>query len=270
MMLKQKGLVFGLAFLLCLSFTTAFNYNVTQNSPGNNTNFTVNHVILNVSVLNTLNTGGNISNVTFFNGSGTALNTSNNVLNNTPVTYAWNNLADGTYLWYAIATGFNGTGISNNGTFTINATAPVLSNLTVTNINSTQVMINWSTDEGANSSLNIGPSPSLGTKYTNTSFTRQHSVIINLNPATLYYFVITSSDSLGNTGAAPMASFTTQGGSCFANSSGATYTILIAVGIFAVLAVGFLFLDGDLLSIEYLASCLVALIFVVTLVPGIC
>lgn len=110
----------------------------------------------------------------------------------------------------------------------------------------------------------------MGTVYPNATQSIQHAKTIVVNPATLYYFQITSVDVLGNSGVDSMRSFTSSGGSCFANATGATEVILLAVGIFAVLAVAFLFLDGDVFSIEYLASALIATIFVVTLVPVIC
>ncbi len=270
MLQLRRGLAFGLTFLLCLVAVSAFNYNVTINGPANNTNITSHSAVLNASVLNTLNPGGNTSNITFYNQTGGVINTTINVFNNTPVTYTWTGLGDGTYIWYAVATGLNGTGISLNSTFIIDTTGPVVSNVSVTNLNSSQTLITYTTDVLANSSVNYGQGPSMGTLVKNVTPSIQHQVVFNVNPSSLYYYQITSWDSLGNSAVDAQRSFTSQGGACFANSSGITSTVLLAVGIFCAIAVLFLFIGMEVVSIEYIASALVATVFVVALIPGIC
>lgn len=83
-----------------------------------------------------------------------------------------------------------------------------------------------------------------------------------------WYAEATSGNGTGNT---TLNTFTTTANDqCLANSSGATRIVLGAVAIFLALAIAFLFMDGNLLSIEFLVSAIVAAAFVLPFIGIIC
>src|SRR6185295_17194147 len=98
----------------------------------------------------------------------------------------------------------------------VDATAPVISNLRETTIDSAKVVIAWTTDEPANSLVEYSTDfefPLEQTqRVTNTAFATVHSLpIAGLRPNTTYYYRVTSTDAAGNATTSPAPSFTLPG-----------------------------------------------------------
>jgi len=79
--------------------------------------------------------------------------------------------------------------------------SPNITNVAVSSINLTSVVITWSTDENSNSIVDYGETTSLGQIAGNLDdSTTNHSVTLtNLNASTTYYFQVRSQDLAGNT-----------------------------------------------------------------------
>jgi len=93
------------------------------------------------------------------------------------------------------------------------ATPPVISSLTVTNVTDSEATISWTTDEPATTSVAYGLTSALGQVYLNSDLVLQHSVgLTGLLPNATYYFQASSADVLGNSSSAPVASFETAPG----------------------------------------------------------
>lgn len=76
--------------------------------------------------------------------------------------------------------------------------APIVSNLNSTPADTTAT-ITWTTNEGANSTINYGSTLALGSSSSNSSFVTSHSALLTgLSTSTLYYYNITSCDSYEN------------------------------------------------------------------------
>ncbi len=80
-------------------------------------------------------------------------------------------------------------------------TSPVISEVSVSSVSKTQASITWITNEKSNSIVNYGSSvPPLNTKK-DSSYVKNHNIIISdLNTDTTYYFEVSSFDISGNTG----------------------------------------------------------------------
>ncbi|RME31119.1 hypothetical protein D6789_03735, partial [Candidatus Woesearchaeota archaeon] len=102
---------------------------------------------------------------------------------------------------------------SSDLTMTLNVTdltPPVISGPTNHSITETTAVINWTTDEAANGSVNYGTTPALGTKTSNTTLATTHSfTLTGLSPSTLYYYNVTSCDANGNCATSGPKNFTT-------------------------------------------------------------
>ncbi len=90
---------------------------------------------------------------------------------------------------------------------------PVLSNIRATNIQATNVIIAWDTDEKATTQVEYGPTPSYGYLTTeNTKLVTSHSVqLIGLTPNTQYFYRVISKDGSGSTAVSSQQTFTTAG-----------------------------------------------------------
>ncbi|HHE65003.1 MAG TPA: hypothetical protein ENL09_03170, partial [Bacteroidetes bacterium] len=79
--------------------------------------------------------------------------------------------------------------------------SPNITNVAVSSINLTSVVITWSTDENSNSIVDYGETTSLGQMAGNLDdSTTNHSITLtNLNASTTYYFQVRSQDLAGNT-----------------------------------------------------------------------
>lgn len=86
---------------------------------------------------------------------------------------------------------------------------PVLSNVLVFPITGTEATINWNTNTFANATIKYGNSTSLGLTISNSSLSKNHSVLISgLIESTTYFYNITSCNSAGCTEEGPY-NFTT-------------------------------------------------------------
>lgn len=83
-------------------------------------------------------------------------------------------------------------------------TPPILSNFSETGITTTSAVINWTTNEAADSVVNYGP------EVSNPALVTSHSVeLTGLAPDTTYNYTAESTDAAGNTGSFGPLSFTT-------------------------------------------------------------
>ncbi len=94
-----------------------------------------------------------------------------------------------------------------------NATAPFVGYVAFWGVNNSGVTISWSTDLAANTQLNYGTTPSLGTLTpVQGGLTNSHGVVLTgLASGTTYYFVAQSTGANGATGYSTTYSFTTTG-----------------------------------------------------------
>lgn len=94
--------------------------------------------------------------------------------------------------------------------FTIDATAPILSNVLATT-SGTNIVFSWSSHELASSQVEYGTTNALGTQTTETDTSPRvltHSVTVsNLNGCQTYYYAVRSKDALGNTGVSTTGTF---------------------------------------------------------------
>ncbi|MCW3136373.1 MAG: carboxypeptidase regulatory-like domain-containing protein [Canidatus Methanoxibalbensis ujae] len=105
--------------------------------------------------------------------------------------------------------------ILENQTTTLNftlITPPIISNIMVTNITQTSATIEWKTDEPSTSLIKYGTSPGSYPYFKeDTSYTTTHSLTLtNLQPNTSYYFVVNSTDRVGNSAESSEYSFKTK------------------------------------------------------------
>ena len=92
-------------------------------------------------------------------------------------------------------------------------TAPVISNITVKDITGTEATIEWSTDEEADSRAWYGTTTPFvlidAVLQLDTTLTLSHSLsLFGLISSTTYYYIVTSSDLLGNTATSTEQTFT--------------------------------------------------------------
>jgi len=90
---------------------------------------------------------------------------------------------------------------------------PVLSNVTVTNVTESLVIIYWDTDEFADSLIVYGTSPAVySEEQFDELFAKNHSMTLHeLKPDTGYYFALKGTDRSGNVGESDEFSFVTTG-----------------------------------------------------------
>ncbi len=79
------------------------------------------------------------------------------------------------------------------------------------NITETTATITWTTDELANSTVNYGNTTDLGTIVSDSEFVGNHTITLTgLDLATLYYYEVSSTDSVGNSAVSDTGNFTTD------------------------------------------------------------
>lgn len=114
--------------------------------------------------------------------------------NAVPVSYSTETIKGILYAFFPAANG------SYTATYTTDNTGPQISNVNVTQTDNGNATISWTTDEPADSKINYGASAGqLNSQNSNGSLTTNHSITITgLNPATTYYFSISSQDAAAN------------------------------------------------------------------------
>lgn len=95
--------------------------------------------------------------------------------------------------------------------FTIDRTSPVLSNITEINVNESSAMIQWTSNELADGKVLYGTSTALGTEMvvSGNDSTSHEVSLFNLAASTLYYYLVTSCDSVDNCNVSEVRNFTT-------------------------------------------------------------
>lgn len=79
--------------------------------------------------------------------------------------------------------------------------APVFSNLTVSEITGSSAKISWTTDEGSTTVVNYGTADSYGSTKSDTSMVTSHSIVVDgLSADTTYHYDAVSTDGSSNTG----------------------------------------------------------------------
>ena len=90
-----------------------------------------------------------------------------------------------------------------NGQGSADQTAPTITDLAITNLNTTSATITWTTDELADSSIGYSTDQTYLPEYGNASMVTSHSItLIGLSPATTYYIRVKSMDAFNNLGQA--------------------------------------------------------------------
>ena len=126
-------------------------------------------------------------------------------------------MAAGTYTYYARCqdTAGNKNTVSASITFTIttevaDTTAPVISNIQVSNITETSVTITWQTDEESDSTVDYGLTTSYGSTVSEDTVITYHEVnLTNLTDDTKYHYQVKSVDDSGNQALSTDKTFTT-------------------------------------------------------------
>ncbi|MCK4736662.1 MAG: PKD domain-containing protein, partial [Methanophagales archaeon] len=91
------------------------------------------------------------------------------------------------------------------------ATSPIITNVTVTNITDNSATIKWDTNEIADSVVKYGKASGIYTEIErNPLFVGNHTIALaKLSPGTKYYFIVNSMDRSGNSAKSSECSFTT-------------------------------------------------------------
>ncbi len=103
------------------------------------------------------------------------------------------------------------------------STAPVISDVKATTIDSSRVTVQWTTDEASHTRIDYGTDPAIQTASLSSlppgtitaalpAFVTEHSMALSgLQPNTTYYYLVSSTDAAGNTATAAPPSFTVPG-----------------------------------------------------------
>ncbi len=106
--------------------------------------------------------------------------------------------------------GTTNTSNTTNLTVQIDNVAPVITNVQNHSITESSAIINWTTNESTNASVDYGTTTDLGTKVSNTTFSTTNTVqLSSLSSETLYYYNVTSCDNQGNCNTTGPQNFTT-------------------------------------------------------------
>jgi hypothetical protein len=100
--------------------------------------------------------------------------------------------------------------------------APVISGVTASSIAANSALVNWSTDEGANSRVEYGLTTAYASTVTNGNLVQQHQLSLSgLSASSVYHYRVRSSDQAGNMATSGDFTFqTTVAGSCVAPPGG--------------------------------------------------
>lgn len=89
-------------------------------------------------------------------------------------------------------------------------TAPVIGNVTVTNVTATSATVTWTTNEASSTQVQYGTTTAYGSSVNGTANTTNHSVaMVGLAENTSYHYRVVSMDSAGNSATSGNATFTT-------------------------------------------------------------
>jgi hypothetical protein len=121
-----------------------------------------------------------------------------------------------------------GAVLSFNTSAVATTAAPVISNVTVSNLGSTTATISWNTNVAATGAVNFGTTTGLGTSVaaSGTGSTTQSVTLNNLSEGTVYFFDVAANTGTSATTTSPTSSFVTL--------STASSTPLAVTGIDAI------------------------------------
>ena len=112
-------------------------------------------------------------------------------------------------------------------TYAPDLTPPVISVVTATPLPNGTATIAWTTDENADSRVDYGTTPALGTNVTQGALVTSHAIqLTGLTQNTLYYYRVTSRDEALNSATFPLgppAQFTTPGLACMEDDLAADF-----------------------------------------------
>ena len=133
-------------------------------------------------------------------------------------TYTINNISQGAFTGTITKPGYTTYNIADTmtpgQTITIDATIspifPVISNVSVTDITNDSATITWMTDQSTDSLVDYGTTILYGNSESDPALTTSHSIALtNLNPGTIYHFIVTSTSSYGFSSSSGDNTFTT-------------------------------------------------------------
>ncbi len=211
--------------------------NVTVNDTSNNKNSTLFNVTvsdtvapifsgINVSIVTNQSVTINWSTSQNANGTvkyGTTLALGTNQTNTSFLGFRSMNitgLAAGTFYYFNLTSCDPSNNCQTNGTFNFttvsngDVTPPVVLSVTVYNITNQSAIVNWTTNEVSNSSINYGTTVALGTnRFIRDSVTDHMINLTALVNSTLHFFNLTSCDASGNCITNGTLNFTTNNNS---------------------------------------------------------
>jgi chitodextrinase len=92
---------------------------------------------------------------------------------------------------------------------TLDGTAPVISDVIVTNITNNSVTITWNTDESSNSQVDYGLTAAYGSQVVDGTMVSSHSITLSgLTDGATYHYRVKSNDTAGNSAFGMDATFT--------------------------------------------------------------
>jgi hypothetical protein len=99
----------------------------------------------------------------------------------------------------------------NGGTVAITGNIPLVTyNISVTDIDQSDVTITWNTNGNANSTVEYGTTTGYGSNSTDGTMTESHTISLsNLSPGTVYHYQVISADLAGNRAVSTDSTFTT-------------------------------------------------------------
>lgn len=95
--------------------------------------------------------------------------------------------------------GSGGMNITRTDTALVDCVAPIITNVNATNITGNTAVINWTTNEPANSVVHYGLTPPGGSMATSAALVGSHAITLTgLQGCTTYYYWVGSQDAAGN------------------------------------------------------------------------
>lgn len=140
--------------------------------------------------------------------------------------------ANTTYYFNGLSTDSSSNEYDDIGQFTTEddgsggaGSAPVISNVSVSSITSSSVVITWTTDIAATSLVRYGTTTSYGTNSSDTSYSTSHSrTLTGLSASTIYHYQVESTTSTSQTTTGSDNTFTTAAASSTSPTSTPTPT----------------------------------------------